>query len=134
MKKNIKSKSQIISDFLTLIEEAKSEYALAEEYLDKSHRATQDLLHSIEFENSSRERSKMATQLHTIRLDRRYWKDIFEEAEPILEYYKQHQKAINCLKEVLGKERRVESYHAERAYTPKFFKEAGAAGDAASES
>lgn len=77
------------------------------------------MIHSIEFCNDSKKRSKTATALHSIRKDRRYYKDMNEEAGVIVDYLENHKKAVEKLKFVLGEMRKVEAYHENRTYKPR---------------
>lgn len=118
MKKQ-KLKSEIISDFLDLIDQCKTDYMISDEKVAEADKASSDLTHSIEFSNNCKDRSKTATILHNVRQDRRYYKDIKEEAEVIVDYVKDHEKAMNKLKNVLGEMRKVENYHQNRTYKPR---------------
>lgn len=121
--KEKKLKSEVISDFLGLIEECKIYDAIADEKINLSNKATQDMLHKIEFSNDYKERSKAATQLHYIREDRRHYKDIKEETAIVVAYYEENKKAVERLKKMLGEMRKVEKYHENRAYKPRVIKE-----------
>lgn len=92
---------------------------IADEKINEADKASSDMIHSIEFCTKCEERSKTATQLHAIRKDRRYYKDIKEEAEVIVDYLEDYEKAVNKLKNVLGQMRKVESYHLDRTYKPR---------------
>ena len=96
---------------------------IADEKINLSNKATQDMLHKIEFSKDYRERSKAATQLHYIREDRRHYKDIKEETEIIVSYYEENKKAVERLKKMLGEMRKVEKYHENRSYKPRVIKE-----------
>ena len=123
MAKKNRKKSEIISDFLLLIDEARTEYNIAYEKVGLADKARTDLLHEIELCEKYDERNKAATKLRYILKDRRYYKDILEESVLLVDYYDEYKKAINMLKEVLGKMRKVEAYHSDRTYKPRFFKD-----------
>ncbi|MEY8367000.1 hypothetical protein AALA22_15320 [Anaerovoracaceae bacterium 41-7] len=116
-----KLKSEIIADFLDLVEQCKIEYKISDEKIGQADKASSDMIHSIEFCNDSKKRSKTATMLHNIRKDRRYYKDMNEEAAIIVDYLKDHNKAAEKLKFVLGEMRKIESYHENRTYKPRVF-------------
>lgn len=116
-----KLKSEVIKDFLDLIDESKKLLPIYQEYQNLTEKAQQDLLHNIEFSSNAKERSKLATQLHNIRLDRRYYKDNVTELELVVNYFKNNDKACNQLKELLGKMRKEEDYHKNRKYKPRVF-------------
>ena len=72
-------------------------------------------------EFSYSERSKIATQLVKNRQERRYHKDVVEEPEPIINFFDnpQNRNFMNQLTQLLGKVRKIESYHQNRVYVPK---------------
>ena len=117
-----KLKSEIISDFLNLLKDCAREYTAATSLLKDSEDASQDLLHQIELKDTYAERCKTATKLATVRRDRRYYKDMKQEAELLHDFKDEYSKAINALQQVLGRMRKVEEYHAERNYKPRIIK------------
>lgn len=118
--------SERISEFLSVINEARSRYDYAKQQMDKCEQATQDILHKIELGNLKyKERARAATQLQQIRQDRRYYKNIYEQYEPLVAFLEnqQYRKAVNVLSsDVLGQIRKVEKYHENRTYKPKIIK------------
>lgn len=119
--KTTRLKSEIISDFLNLLDAARIEYQISNEKIETARKITQDMLHEIEFGKTVAERNKSATNLHRVRIDRRYYKDINEEAEVLVNYMEEYKDAVNQLKEALGKMRKVESYHNNsRTYKPRY--------------
>ena len=117
-----KLKSEIISDFLNLLKDCDREYTAATSLLKDSEDASQDLLHQIELKDTYAERCKTATKLATVRRDRRYYKDMKQEAELLHDFKDEYSKAINALQQVLGRMRKVEEYHEERNYKPRIIK------------
>lgn len=117
-----KLKSEIISDFLNLLKDCDREYTAATSLLKDSEDASQDLLHQIELKDTYAERCKTATKLATVRRDRRYYKDMKQEAEILYNYKHEYCKAINELQQVLGRMRKIEEYHADRSYIPRIIK------------
>ena len=117
-----KLKSEIISDFLNLLKDCDREYTAATSLLKDSEDASQDLLHQIELKDTYAERCKTATKLATVRRDRRYYKDMKQEAELLYDYKHEYCKAINELQQVLGRMRKIEEYHADRSYIPRIIK------------
>ena len=115
-------KSEIISDFLNLMLNAPFTYCAAYKAVNDEDKLAGDLLHEIELDGTTcAKRSKTATALRTNRLDRRYYKDIVEEYEPLNDYLKDPNidKAIRKLSQVLGDVRKAEKYHADRKYKPR---------------
>lgn len=116
------NQSEIIAAFIKLTEYAPKVYEAARSAVNTEDKLTQDLLHKIELEGNDRSiRNKAATELRTSRLDRRYYKDIAEELEPLYEFLQDgtNRKVIKKLEQVLGKMRKVEAYHANRTYHPR---------------
>ena len=71
--------------------------------------------------DKARERSKLCTQLHRSRLNRRKYKDIFEETDDIVQFFNvgQHKKVLDQMGQLIGKVRKVEKYHENRVYIPR---------------
>ena len=125
--------SKQIENFLNFYQTAKTDYLYAQDQLEKCHKYTQDILHSLELDNLPyAERCKLMTKLTACRKDRRYWKDQVEELEPLVSVFsttdasKKHDvernaKVINLLREALGQTRRQENYHKDRTYKPRIF-------------
>lgn len=120
-----KNPSEYITEFLNFLSSVESSYKFCLDEMKRQEQLTQDYLHSLELDNLKyEERSKVATKLATNRKDRRYFKDRVEEYEPLVEFLKnpQNKKAIDELKQVLGKVRKQESYHKDRVYIPRVLK------------
>ena len=122
--------SEIIGDFLGLMQESAKRYHALEKQIKREDQLTQDLLHMIELEGGDyRQRNRMATELRTCRRDRRYYKDLIEELAPIYHYYDANRKTIDRLSKVLGEVKKEEEYHADRAYHPRVRKGAEKDGE-----
>lgn len=113
-----KLKSEIISDFLKLVSKCERENDIAFKEIGIQDKLTVDLLHEMELESYDG-RQKTATALAHCRQERRYYKDIREEAEILSEWAKEYEKALNMLREALGQMRKVEKYHSDRTYFPR---------------
>ena len=130
-----KKYSERISDFLDLMNEVKSAYEINLENQRNEEALTQDLLHKLELEDTPyKERCKIATQLKINRQDRRYYKDVVEEIEPLynflygnIEGTNANKKFVERLKQVLGAVKKQEKYHTYRTYVPKVLKQNGEA-------
>ena len=117
-----KLKSEIIRDFLNLVLNCPRIHNAAYQAVGQEDKLTVDLLHAIEIDGDDRAtRNKAATALRLNRLDRRYYKDIMEEYEPIHKFLQDpaNEKAIKKLTQVLGDVRKVEKYHEDRTYRPR---------------
>ena len=120
--------SKKISEFLNFLSEAESHYIFCCEELNKQEKLTQDYLHSLELDDlKCKERSKVATKLSENRKERRYYKDIIEELQSIMEFMsnQKNKDMVNRLKQVLGDVRKAENYHKNRTYIPRVLKEKG---------
>ena len=118
--------SQFIKNFLDFLQNVKSDYDYNVEAMKKEDRVTQDYLHMLELEDLTyHERSKVATKLVENRKSRREYKDMVEELEPIVEFLEDpaNRKVIDQMAHLLGKVRKVESYHQKRFYMPKVISE-----------
>lgn len=121
-----KKPSEYISEFLNFVAEAKTQYNFCSEEVNNQDKLTQDYLHSLELDDlKCGERSKLATKLAINRKERRYYKDLVEELEPIVKFFEepQHKKVLDKLTQALGQTRRAESYHKDRAYVPRVLNE-----------
>lgn len=113
--------SEEIKSFLDFVERSRNEYDTATEAMKLEDKKLQDFLHAVEFEASAKERGKICTRLHKSRKDRRKYKDIVEEREELVRFFQdpQHKKTLEQLRQLLGRVRKVERYHADRTYTPR---------------
>ena len=79
--------SGVVEEFCKLIDKIPSVYMAAYKSVGVEDKLTNDLLHEIELDGvNCRIRSKTATMLRENRLDRRYYKDIVEELQPLYDY------------------------------------------------
>jgi len=118
-------KSDAISEFIKLLDKIKSDYDYSYSIVGQLDiKFNQDLTHDIELK-PAKDKNKIATKMRTNRLDRRYYKDIVEECEPLYELMTnpQYKKAFDMIKQALGKTRKQEDYHANRTYKPRITKE-----------
>lgn len=120
--KQNEKRSENISVFLGFVDQALKDYDWASEMVDLENKRQQDLLHDIEFITSSKDRNKLCTKLHRSRKDRRWYKDIVEETEPIRTFFRdpQNKKVLEQMKQLLGTVRKAENYHENRTYTRRF--------------
>lgn len=117
MKKGMK-KSDVVTQFIQLTDVAKQISIVASDEVHKQDLLTNDFLHQLEL-GSAKERNKIATQIATSRKDRRYYKDQIEEVQALLDWMESNKKALNDLKQVLGKMRKTEEWHEDRVYVPR---------------
>lgn len=112
--------SETIKNMIEFFENAETEYNTAYNAVNVEDKRTQDLLHKLELGAlGTRERNKVAKALEECRISRRYNKDRVEVLEPIVSYKREHKKAIDCFKNLLGVVRKVEKYHSDRIYIPR---------------
>lgn len=113
--------SESLRTFLRFINECQALNEMARKEISKEDKREQDLLHAIEFEPKAKERSKLCTQLHRSRINRRRNKDIFEETDDIVQFFSagQHKKTLEQMGQLIGRVRKAEKYHESRVYIPR---------------
>ena len=119
--------SEVISEFLRLLEQSQKDYVWAIEEETRLERLTQDYLHMIELTDLSyHDRAKIAAKLKECRVQRREAKDTVNILEPVVEFLNNERgkMLISQLQQVLGKVRKAEKYIDQRTYTPKVLSEA----------
>ncbi len=112
--------SEMLKQFLDFEKNCETIYELYSENVPKCDKATQDLLHQLEF-GSYKERQKTATMIANIRKERRESKDGVAILQPLMELVKTNEgkKFIRQLQLVLRETRRVEKNMLNRIYTPR---------------
>ena len=111
--------SQTISDFLTMMENAKKDYEWNDAEMKRMDALTQDYLHSLELDGLGyKERAKTATKLAECRRERREHKDMVQCLEPLVTFLNSEKgrQTCNLMREALGKTRKIESYMETRRY------------------
>ena len=117
------SNSMIITLFLNFIDNVQKYKPIYTDLLEQEDKLCQDLLHTLELQDMSyTERAKIATKLSTNRKDRRFYKDTCQIMEDISIWLCNNKKAVEELKQVLGKVRKIEKYQKDRQYIPKTVK------------
>ena len=114
-------RSEELKRFLDFVKESQDLYETAKKNMQQEDRRLQDFLHEIEFESTATKRSKVCTRLHKSREARRRYKDLVEETEDLVKFFEepQNKKTLDKMVQLLGKIRKVEKYHRERAYYPR---------------
>ena len=111
--------SPTISAFLGMVDQVQSDYTWNSEEIERLDRLTQDYLHILELDSPDyKERARIATKLQQCRQDRRASKNTVEILEPLVSYLDTDngKKAINLMKEVLGRTRKAETKMEHRVY------------------
>lgn len=114
--------SEVVSAFVKLMTNAEKQYMAAQNAMKTEDDLTQDYLHGLELcDFSLEESSKIMLDLQENRRDRRYYKDILEELEPLVSFLSDanNRKAMKALERALGDLRKTEKYHECRTYHPK---------------
>lgn len=113
--------SENIKSFLDFVDECHELNSMAAKSISTEEKRQQDLLHEIEFQDNSKKRGPICTKLHQSRKERRRYKDIFEETDEIVKFFRepQHKRTLEQLRQLLGKVRKVEKYHENRYYIPR---------------
>lgn len=111
--------SKEIQGFVEFLTQSEKDYTWHKEQVAYTDNKTQDLLHTLELEATSKnERNRIATELVQIRRARREHKNVVEKTQPIMEFLQSEKgkQVYNLLREVQGKTKKIESYHANRQY------------------
>lgn len=113
--------SDRIAAFAKYVDDAKVANDLAQKALHEQEAIECDILHRMELGCPYEERCKLATQLTTCLKERRYYKDIINQTQPIVDWTKdgRNSAAFAQLKQVLGKVRKEETYQETRTYRPR---------------
>lgn len=117
-----KKPSEIIQDFLVYLETCRVECKQAQANVSQEDAKRQDFLHAIEFENSCKERSKIATQEHLSRKRRRIAKDKVLELEKVVAFAnsEKNKPFLKALRGLIKEQQSVEAYlSSERVYKPR---------------
>ena len=83
-----KKPSEVLGEFLSYIDDVKTEYERAFAIVGEEDKRLQDLLHALEFAPNKQERNKIATQFQRSRRRRRKAKDTVLELEKVYEFQK----------------------------------------------
>lgn len=113
--------SDIMASFAKYVDDAKIANDLAQKALHEQEAIECDILHKMELGCTYEERCRLATKLTTCLKERRYYKDIINQTQPIVDWAKdgRNSSAFAQLKQVLGKVRKEESYQKTRTYRPR---------------
>ena len=114
-----KKSIQIVKDFNSWINTVEKDYQFYFNEVSKLDNLTNDILHRLELEQLSySERAKLATKLSNTRRERRYYKDLVQQLQPVIDYLQDQQsrKVIMNFSTVLGKLKDVESVQQHRTY------------------
>lgn len=117
-----RSPAEEIEAFLNFVDRCSREYTYAQDMMKEEDKRLQDLLHEMEFAADRAERNRVATRLQASRRERRANKDIMQRDELLVEFFKdqQNRKTLNMLRQLLGRQRKVEEYlQSERVYKPR---------------
>ncbi len=117
--KNEQMPSDMLSSFLTFIDQACREYHLASDEVGKEDKKVQDYIHMIEFAQDKAERNRNATALQRSRRYRRQQKDKTILYGEVVKFFEDpsNKKFLNSLKQLLGRQRKEEEYlKSDRVY------------------
>lgn len=109
--------SEHIRDFNRLILTIEREYNTCYTEVGDCDKATQDLLHQIEL-GEFKDRSKAATRLHQVRVQRREAKDKLVIMQPLKDWMDNNKSAINALRLVISATKSKENTSS-RYYYPR---------------
>lgn len=116
------SPAKQLETFMGFVDEAKLLYDLAQSNLKQEEQRKIDLEHEIEFSANDGECCKAARKFKRCRRARRTCKDMIKRYEQIVIFFQepQHQKTLNQLRQLLGRQRREEEFlNSDRTYKPR---------------
>ena len=120
-----KMTSEKIKAFLDFVEECQELNSMARNGVAEEDKRHQDLIHAIEFEENPDRIAQIGMRIHQNRVERQVYKDLFEVTDPIVQFTQdsQNKKALDQMRQLLGKVRKVEKYHENRVYIPRIKEE-----------
>ena len=112
-----------LSEIIYTLNKCVEDYQTAYAEVSKCDKATQDILHAIEL-GGYKERDKLATRLAHVRRERRVWKDVVDNTEPLYSFVISSDKMdtkcfLKKLEGILGEVRKRERSKNNRIYLPK---------------
>ena len=116
-----KMTSEKIKAFLDFVEECQELNSMARNGVAEEDKRHQDLIHAIEFEENPDRIAQIGMRIHQNRVERRVYKALFEVTDPVVQFTQdsQNKKALDQMRQLLGKVRKVEKYHENRVYIPR---------------
>ena len=107
-----KKPSEWAEEFLSYLEECRTEYEKAYAVVGEEDKRLQDMLHALEFSPNKQERNKVATQFQRSRKTRRKAKDEVMALEKIYNFWKdpQNKPILRRLKTLIPQQREREEY------------------------
>ena len=112
--------SKVLDDFLTFLRKIELDYNIAVKEENEINNKTQDILHQLEIDDHSyNENAKLAKGLKLVRQQRREYKDLIRDLDPLMKWYKENQRVIRDLEAVLGIMRKTEKNFESRTYIKK---------------
>jgi hypothetical protein len=112
--------SESIEGFLGFLREVQTQYNIALQAEKDADDQTQDILHSLEFEeNKYHDCARLSLTLSKVRQERRAAKDTRLQLQPIVDWAGQNAKAIKSMEQLLGAVRKAEKNLDGRFYRHK---------------
>lgn len=120
MAKNDKTKDMevVLRKFLELLVTSSQSYSEHYQKVSDCDKASQDLLHALELDDSAATKSTLK-KLVEIRRVRRYAKDMCDLLYPMHDYYQKNKSVINETTNLIGSIRRAQKVFDNRKYTPR---------------
>jgi hypothetical protein len=113
--------SESVEQFLSAIREIQQLYDMRFEQVHVKDEEDQDLMHQIEFEPHSKVRSRLATILHKVRVERRQAKNFVQDYKQVIDFLETNKAIIPKVEQLLGLIRKAE-IPKHREYTPRIRK------------
>lgn len=115
-----RKRSEIIADFVKLLEESTSKYGFNYDEVHEKELLATDIEHKFELQELSyHKKAKLAEQLVVCQRERRVFKDEVEELEPLMQWMADNKNMYNSITKLLGEVKKVEKKHESRGYVPR---------------
>lgn len=116
--------SEQLTEILNMFRNVIPHYNYSYDKVGELDLLTQDYLHKLELVDLPyNERSKLATKLRKVRLERRKHKDIVERLEPLVKTVNKESKSLKSFEQTLGTMRKIEDRQQIRTYNPRVLDE-----------
>ncbi len=107
-------------DAIKVLHSFKSDYDFAYNRVNELDKYTQDLLHKLELNKLSQsDKNKIATELRHVRQDRRYYKDVVDVYQPLVDVNSEYKNSVfkvaNAISSTMSKYENLNK----RLYRPK---------------
>ena len=115
-----RKRSDIIGDFLKLMEECTAKYQFNYDEVHEKELLATDIEHKLELQDLSYHQfAKLGKELQQCQKERRVYKDEAEELEPLKKWMEENKSMFNSITKLKGEVKKQEDKHATRGYVPR---------------